>query len=100
MTFGRPAWPARDGRSRAVARGVAGDLPVVKSATFGGPFAKMMTRRVVCREVVLLLIRVGSLLLGRLLSRLAGPACRAWPHLALARGALLVLQGIRKGFLK
>ena len=45
-----------------------------------GPFAKMMTRRIVCREVVLLLRRTGSLLqdgargllaLGRLLGRLA-----------------------------
>ena len=35
---------------------------MVKSATFGGPFAKMMTRRIVCREVVLLRRRTGSLL--------------------------------------
>ena len=62
MTFGRPAWPGRVSRSRAVAREVTGNLPVVKSATFGGPFAKMMTRRIVCREVVLLLRRTGSLL--------------------------------------
>ena len=54
MTFGRPAWPGHAGRSRVVARRVAGDLPIVKSATIGGPFAKMMTRRIVCREVVLL----------------------------------------------
>ena len=61
MTFGRPAWPNRAGWRRAVTHGVTGDLPMVKSATFGGPFAKMMTRRIVCREVVLLLRRTGSL---------------------------------------
>ena len=61
MTFDRPAWPGRAGRSNAIACGVTRDLPVVKSTTFGGPFAKMMTRRIVCREVVLLLRRTGSL---------------------------------------
>ena len=101
MTFGKPAWPDHVGRSRADARGVAGDLPVVKSATFGGPFAKMMTRRIVCREVVLLLRRTRSLLQvgaragAPRLGPLAGPSYRVWSRLALGRvgcGALLVFQ--------